>query len=232
MDEVLTPAQYAAVSAPAYVSQDMKVMNYAIQSLKWNGENKNFYAYLLAMSSRFSLFVPKDGFWYVDPASFAITSGTPRAIYFEWDDAKNTVKGTSYPITYDFTTDTYSINTSSPLSTGAATTNELYDRLNDILETHTIVHEDKSDISGIDETETGVECNQHYFLSKNGAPVYVKNATQRASGMQVQGGWGNQHNEWSTVTRFDDKTRETNGNGNGNGLPARRAAGAHHRVGL
>ena len=56
MDEVITPAQYAAVSAPAYVGNDMKVFNYAIQKLQWNGTDKNFYAYLLAMSSRFSLF--------------------------------------------------------------------------------------------------------------------------------------------------------------------------------
>ncbi len=215
MDEVLTPAQYAAVSAPAYVSNDMRVMNYAIQKLTWSGSAKNFYAYLLAMSSRFSLFVPRDGFWYVDPASFAFESGQQRAIYFEWDETKNTFKGTSYPLTYDFTNDTYTIDRTSAMSTGAANTTELSDRLNDILETHTIVHEDRSSISGIDETSTGVECNQHYFIAKNGAPVYVENATQRANGMKVQGGWGNQHAEWTNVIRFDDKTRETNGNGNG-----------------
>lgn len=215
MDEVLTPAQYAAVSAPAYVSEDMKVMNYAIQNLKWNGENKNFYAYLLAMSSRFSLFVPKDGFWYIDPASFALQQGKQRAILFEWDADKSSVKGTSYPLSYDFATDTYVIDTSSPVSTGAATTDEINDRLNDILETHTIVHEYHSSTTGIDETQTGVECDQHYFISKNGAPVYVANATSRNNGMTVKGGWALQHEEKADVIRFDDKTRETNGNGNG-----------------
>ena len=215
MDEVLTPAQYAAVSAPAYVSNDMKVMNYAIQQLKWNNESKNFYAYLLAMSSRFSLFVPRDGFWYIDPASFALDEGKQRAIYFEWDNTRNTVVGTSYKLDYDFTTDTYTIDKSAPISTGAATTNELYDRLNDILETHTIVHEDHTSTTGIDETATGVECNQHYFIAKNGAPIYVENADKHANGMRVQGAWARQHGEWAEVTRFDDKTRETNGNGNG-----------------
>lgn len=215
MDEVLTPAQYAAVSAPAYVSNDMKVMNYAIQSLKWNGEDKNFYAYLLAMSSRFSLFVPRDGFWYIDPASFALGENMRRAIYFEWNDRLNTISGTSYKLDYDFTTDTYTIDKSAPITTGAATTNELYDRLNDILETHTIVHEDNTGTTGIDETATGIECNKHYFLSKNGAPIYVENAEKRANGMRIQGAWAKQHGEWNDVTRFDDKTRETNGNGNG-----------------
>ncbi len=214
MDEVLTPAQYAAVSAPAYVSQDMQVMNYAIQKLTWNGSAKNFYAYLLAMSSRFSLFVPKDGFWYVDPVSFKNAPGSQKAIYFEWDSKKSAVNGTTYPVTYDFATGTYTIG-DTPVPTGAYSTTALSDRLNDMLETHTIVHEDQSDIYGFDETETGVECDKHYFIAKNGAPVYVDHATSRASGMTVQGGWAKQHSENCKVIRFDDKTRQTNGNGNG-----------------
>ena len=213
MDEVLTPAQYAAVSAPAYVSDDMRVMNYAIQDLQWQGSNVNFYAYLLAMSSRFSLFVPKDGFWYVDPCSFD-QGLTQRAIYFEWDATNSQPLATAYPLTYDFTTDTYTIDKQNALTT-SVTTAEWQDRLYDILQTHTIVHEDHSETSGIDETSTGVECDQHYFISKNGAPIYVSNATARANGMTVQGAWAQQHDETITVTRFDDKTAETNGNGNG-----------------
>lgn len=213
MDEVLTPAQYAAVSAPAYVSEDMRVMNYAIQSLTWQGSNVNFYAYLLAMSSRFSLFVPKDGFWYVDPVSFA-SGQTLRALYFEWDETNSRPQVTGYPMEYDFTTDTYTIDKQNAL-TSSISSSVYSDRLYDILQTHTIVHEDHSETSGIDETSTGVECDQHYFISKNGAPVYVNNATSRADGMTVTGGWGLQHDELSTVTRFDDKTAETNGNGNG-----------------
>ncbi|MGM9685313.1 MAG: hypothetical protein ACI3YI_03695, partial [Bacteroidaceae bacterium] len=214
MNEVLTPAQYAAVSAPAYVSKDMQVFNYAVQKLTWNGSAKNFYAYLLAMSSRFSLFVPKDGFWYIDPASFKNGLANLRAIHFEWNSANSSVRGDTYPVTYDFATKTYTIG-DSPVSSGAYQAATLYDRLNDILETHTIVHEDQSDIYGIDETATGVECNKHYFIAKNGAPVYVENATSRANGMTVKGGWGIEHNEPATVIRFDDKTKESNGNGNG-----------------
>lgn len=213
MDEVLTPAQYAAVSAPAYVSQDMRVMNYAIQDLTWQSSAVNFYAYLLAMSSRFSLFVPKDGFWYIDPVSF-YQGQTLRALYFEWDETNSRPQVTGYPLEYDFTTDTYTIDKQNALTSSISST--VYsDRLYDILQTHTIVHEDHSETSGIDETSTGVECDQHYFTSKNGAPVYVSNATSRANGMTVQGGWEMLHDEYCTVTRFDDKTAETNGNGNG-----------------
>ncbi len=214
MDEVLTPAQYAAVSAPAYVSNDMQVFNYAIQKLTWSGSAKNFYAYLLAMSSRFSLFVPTDGFWYIDPVSFKNASGQQRAIYFDWNSNNNSVRGTTYPLTYDFASGKYTIG-ENPVSTGAYSSTTLYDRLNDMLETHTIVHEDNSKINGIDETSTGIECDKHYFISKNGAPIYVENATSRASGMTVRGGWGTNHDEWCNVVRFDDKTRESNGNGNG-----------------
>ncbi len=215
MDEVITPAQYAAVSAPAYVSQNMRVFNYAVSGqFQWSGSAKNFYAYLMAMSSRFSFFVPQDGFWYIDPASFKNTPGNQRAIYYEWDSKNNRPQGKTYPLTYDFTTGTYTIG-ENPVTTGAYNQTTLWDRLNDMLETHTIVHEDNSKINGIDETSTGVECNKHYFISKNGAPIYVENATSRASGMLVQGGWGNTHSEWNTVLRFDDKTRESNGNGNG-----------------
>lgn len=214
MNEVLTPAQYAAVSAPAYVSKDMQVFNYAIQKLQWNGSAKNFYAYLLAMSSRFSLFVPKDGFWYIDPASFKNGVDNLRAVCFEWNTTNSLPRGTTYPVTYDFMNKTYTIG-ETPIGTGAYNATTLYDRLNDMLETHTIVHEDQSDVYGFDESETGVECDKHYFISKNGAPIYVENATSRANGMTVKGGWGINHNEPVNVVRFDDKTRQTNGNGNG-----------------
>ena len=213
MDEVLTPAQYAAVSAPAYVGTDMQVFNYAIQKLQWNGTSKNFYAYLLAMSSRFSLFVPKDGFWYIDPISFRNGMSKIRAIHFEWNSANNTPRGTTYDVTYDYTNDSYIIG--SQVTTGSYGTDVINDRLNDMLETHTVVHEDQSDIYGFDESSTGLECNKHYFLSKNGTPLYVENAPSHANGMTVQGGWSLNHNEKSNVIRFDDKTRETNGNGNG-----------------
>lgn len=58
-----------------------------------------------------------------------------------------------------------------------------------MLETHTIIHEDNSEITGIDETATGVECAQHYFVTKNGAVIKVDDASKRTNGMTVQGGW-------------------------------------------
>ena len=215
MDEVLSTPTYAAVLAPAYVSQDMHVMNDAIWNATDGGIAKNFHAYLKAMSSRFSFFVPKDGFWYIDPASFSSLSNETRAIHFEWVVNEKTnvgaITANAHRLTYDYATGAYTID---PTASRTLQLAEAYNRLSDILETHTIVHQ-TSPTTGIDETLTGVECDQHYFLSKGGAPIYVRNATQRDKGMTVTGGWGLQHGEESTVIRFDDKTRETNGNGNG-----------------
>ena len=216
MDEVLTSPTYAAVLGPAYVGTDMQVMNYAI----WNGVdgiNKDFYAYLRAMSSRFSFFVPRDGFIYIDPVSFSTgREDKLRAIKFEWVVDKNNngkISATSFPMTYDHTNGEFSIDLSKKGSTVSQT--EYLNRLMDILNTHTIVHEDSVGGTTLQETKLGVECDKHYFLSKSGAPIYVKNATLRDNGMQVAGGWGLQHKTWATVTRFDDKTRESNGKGNG-----------------
>lgn len=227
MDEVITPAEYAAVSAPANYATDMRVMSYAIKELHDGSmarfaENaspttaKNFGSYLKAMSSRFSFFAPQDGFWYIDPVSFKLGKDKLRAIRFEWNYDKDVAKANSYPLTYDFTTGTFEIDSTKAMSTGKATDAELSNRLNDILETHTIVHTDRSAISGINETETGVECDQHYFLAKNGCPLYVENASMRTGGMRVKGAWGFDHEDsWNTVIRFDDKTSQTNGYGNG-----------------
>lgn len=213
MDEVLTPAKYAAVSAPAYVGTDMHIFNWAVNQSSLDVQT-NFYAYLLAMSSRFSFFVPQDeGFWYIDPVSFAKEAGEQRALYYEWDATKSQPKCSAYRYYYDYTTGEGYIG--EPLTNVVVTSTEYMNRLRDMLETHTIVHEDNTETTGIDETATGIECDKHYFIAKNGAPIYVENADKRDKGCMVQGGWQKERDEWRVVNRFDDKTRETNGNGNG-----------------
>lgn len=213
MDEVLTPAKYAAVSAPAYVGQDMQIFNYAINQGRLDIQT-NFYAYLLAMSARFSFFVPQDDdFWYVDPVSFALGKGKQRILNFTWDSKKKQPMCNIYSYNYDHTTGEGVIG--DRISSNSLSEDDWKNRLRDMLETHTIVHEDETEITGIDETEVGVECNKHYFITKNGAPIYVNNAKSRDNGCSVKGGWQIQHNEKCDVIKFDDKTRQTNGNGNG-----------------
>ncbi len=231
MNEVLTPARYAAVSAPALVAEDMKIFNFAIT--RGSNDNKpgtgetvyHFYAYLLAMNSRFSFFVPSDNnFIYIDPASFktAKSAGSnmleARAFKYEWDEKKGQPKCTSYKYHYDVATGQGTIVEGGAVDISLSV---WMNRLNDMLETHTVVHEAPTSAGDIDETVVGIERDKNFFISKNGAPLYIKTAydggESRRKGMQVMGGWQLQHPDdvASTVTRFDDKTREKNGNGNG-----------------
>lgn len=223
MNEVTTPAEYAAVSAPAYVETDKRIFNWAIQSAKLGNIPTNYYAYLLAMSSRFSFFVPSDdNFWYIDPLSFyapqvkntgdqAVLVG--RAYNYIWDEKNNKPKVSSYEYNYDITTGTGSIG--DIRSTENISENTFGNRLKDMLETHTIIHEDNSEITGIDETEVGVECDQHFFVSKNGSVIRTDNASQRAQGMTVSGGWQMANDQSCKVTGFADKSKKKTGYGNG-----------------
>ena len=226
MDEVTTPAEYAAVSAPAFVETDKRIFNWAIRSENLGGIPTTYYAYLLAMSSRFSFFVPNDEeFWYIDPLSFQSQNAAEtqvgstvlvgRAYKYTWDATKtsNQLSVASYKYSYDAVTQQGTIGELMPSETVSSTC--YGNRLKDMLETHTIIHEDNSDITGIDETETGAECDKHYFVAKNNAVVYIDNAAQRTHGMTVQGGWQMNNNTHSTVIGFDDKSAQTNGYGNG-----------------
>jgi len=222
MDEVTTPAEYAAVSAPAFVETDKRIFNYAVQASKLGNIPTNYYAYLLAMSSRFSFFVPcDDEFWYIDPMSFynpqteASADGTAlvgRAYLYNWDAKTHSPKAASYKYIYDIKNGTGTIG--DKIANENVSSTCLENRLKDMLETHTIIHEE-NDATGIDETQTGVECNQHYFVSKNGAVIYVDNATARKKGMTVKGGWNLNNGSEIEVTGFDDKSAQTNGYGNG-----------------
>ncbi len=220
MDEVITPARYAAVSAPAYVADDMKIFKWAIT--RGSSENSgslgatipHFYAYLLAMSSRFSFFVPQDNnFWYIDPVSFknpTSIAGTTelegRAYFYEWDTKKSMPQCSQYKYIYDLATGQGYIGDQVP---GSVSTLILGDRLRDMLETHTIVHTEE-------ESVVGIECDKHYFVSKNGAPIYIEaDKNNRREDMLVRAGWQVTSGSSCKVKRFDDKTKEKNGYGNG-----------------
>lgn len=223
MDEVTTPAEYAAVSAPAYVETDKHIFNYAIQSERLGGIPTTYYAYLLAMSSRFSFFVPRDdNFWYIDPLSFQApefeqgsTQLVGRAYLYTWDNNKtsNKLSVASYKYTYDPTTQEGAVG--ELVSTENVSETCYGNRLKDMLETHTIIHEDNREVTGIDETQTGAECDKHYFYTKNNAVVYIDNAEKRANGMTVKGGWQINSESLRNVIGFDDKSAQTNGYGNG-----------------
>lgn len=228
MDEVITPAEYAAVLAPTETETDKKIFDYALEGADGNGMIIDgaplFYdKYLLAMSSRFSFFVPRDNFWYIDPLSFhnpEVQNGSTvmegRAYRYVWDYTRKTegeLKVTSYKYNYDFATKTGTVG--EEMANEVIPTACYNNRLKDMLETHTIIHEDNTETIGINETETGAECNKHYFYTKNNAVLYADNATSRTHGMTVKGGWQINSGDECNVIGFDDKSAETNGYGNG-----------------
>lgn len=222
MDEVTTPAEYAAVLAPAYTETDKHIFRYAIKDMTISSVPLNYNAYLLAMSSRFSFFVPNDdNFLYIDPLSFynpEFGDGTTligRAYKYTWDATKksNQLSVASYKYNYDPIYQTGSLGELvATENVSAATYNN---RLKDMLETHTVIHSDSVSGSFIKETETGMECDKHYFYTKNNAVIYAEDAEKRKAGMKVKGGWQINNDEQCYVTGFDDKSAQTNGYGNG-----------------
>ena len=182
-DEVYGPADYTSVAAPAYISGTNLIMRWAIYygSTKEteNGSllNLNYYAYLKAMQSKFAFFLPSDKAlaYYYDPVSF--TSSKPRVLKMQY-------KNQSFPINttvFDYDPATGLIgkiyNTQKP------TTEDICNRIKDILESHTLV------LDSLDEIDSDVN---EYYLTKNYSSVKVTRGLDEWGNPQVvkvQGGF-------------------------------------------
>ncbi len=175
MDDIYGPADYTSVTSPAYISKTNLVMKWAI----YNGSSGtdymglNYYAYLKAMQSEFTFFLPSDSAlqYYYDPTSFE--SNTPRLIQFSY-------KNQAFPIQtkcYNYNHETGEIGRPLTGSGASLQQSEITNRLKDILESHTIVHDGTNPINGEDE----------YFLTKNGNAVkVVRDANHRV--VAIKGG--------------------------------------------
>ncbi len=176
MNKVYGPADFTSVAAPAFISKESRIMQWAI----YNGEKEsadvmklNYYAYLKAMKSQFTFFLPNDSAMqrYFDPVSF--TSQKKRVLALTY-----TGRGT-WPIstrlmTYDPATATIQV----PDEGETIGQDEVVNRLKDILESHTIVHDGTNPIDSEDE----------YYITKNGAAVKVTRGDDNAI-VRVQGGY-------------------------------------------
>lgn len=176
MDKVFAPADYSSVASPAYISP-LKAPN---NIMKWaiydqNYLHMNYYAYLKAMKSHFTFFLPSDEALtrYYDPVSF--TSSHPRVIRME-------MKGNSintqpklhkyHPETGEIEDDTW--------RTDKFNQYELYNRLKDVLESHTIVMEK-------DKNNPITKEKNEYYLTKNGSAVKITREGDKIT--KVQGGY-------------------------------------------
>ncbi len=221
MNQVFAPAKYAAVSAPALVGKDMKIFNWAISADDSYITNPNsaplnafFSYYLLAMSSRFSFFIPTDDALatYYDEATSKWTQ--PRMLSFYYSsrraDAAAPVKARAYkwdPVTNE-------IGAAIP---GTVSATQINNRLKDLLDSHIIVHSDA-------ESKTGFGSLNQYYITKGGSAVKISNREdgslssdfdQTQPGFYVQGGFQIDNDSLINVTRTYDRREETTGYGNG-----------------
>lgn len=182
MDMTCMPADFRSVAAPAYINPLNKVMKSAIYDAFMQ---LNYYAYLKAMQSKFTLLMPSDDAlqYYYDPAS--MKSRTPRVIEFKYNSAgsgipvKLTFKNYRGPYnTYSgFNPDAVGTIGSKMPGTTSYTEDEVKNRLKDILETHTIVHDRSNpmtrDLEAWAKGAATTDPLDEYYLSKNGNAVKV-----------------------------------------------------------
>lgn len=193
MDKVYPPVDYAAVTSPAYVGKDYKVMKFAIYNgegsdLKNNMLNLNFYAYLRAKGDgiNFSFFLPSDQALqnYVDPISIIPEISDPqtkaRVMSFTYNANKST-SADEPPLDWkQYSYDPLTGQKSSREIVGSTVDkSEVINRLADILETHTVVHNTKTEPNGINS-------GNEYYLTKSGSPIRVRKTSDNK--YQIQGG--------------------------------------------
>lgn len=213
MNEVIAPADYAAVSAPALLSNSTKVFsailqaddNYIQGSSYNNAPLKQYFStYLKAMQSRFTLFVPTDDalkkYGYVDPVSIASNVSTRRR-YWSWEYSPNTSTNTSTPllpiraVPYSYNpnaarnSEVDNRNNSASISEGREGLNTGYGSTKrelaiEMVNQHILIHDNN-------DTE-GVTANHTFFTSRSGAPIKVlsrtSSAPDRLEGSQLVGG--------------------------------------------
>jgi len=141
LNTVFSPKKYVAVSAPAYLNQNMSIMNEAILDGESSSghtylfsSHANFYAYLLAMSANYALFIPTNeafGKYYIDPVYLGHT-GHERALRFYYNKNKSPYVFCS---AWSYNPSTNEIGD----SIGMVSSSEFRTQMMDILNNHTIV---------------------------------------------------------------------------------------------
>lgn len=180
LNTVFAPNQYVAVSAPAFLSTNMRIMNTAIQDGSSTmgtplGYSMNYYAYLLAMSANYGLFIPTDeafgNKYYIDPTM--LKSPQPRALRFYYD-AKRSPYVFCSSWKYDPTTGI--VGTEETDSIERLTKDKFKSQLKDILNYHTVVLNDGEKMG-----------TNLYYKTKHGGEVKYENGTVMSGGQIDEG---------------------------------------------
>lgn len=235
MNTVFGPATYSSVSGPVLFSTESRVVNTVLHAddIAVNSTNtsaaplRKFYStYLLAMQSHFSFFVPTDKglreHGYVDPVAYSKGAASQR-LFWTLEYQPITQSG-SQQIAITGKTYTYKeaedfAPSGNPKKTHAAnqsmSANEGLTKktiLTDMIDQHIVVHETEGEL---------LSSGRRYFLSRNGAPVYIrKRGTNNGEGMLVDGGFqvdlraDAYDNDYDCkVEKVYDQTRDGYGNG-------------------
>lgn len=185
MDKTCPPADYRAVTAPAFISNTNKIMKFAIYDPK-DKLHLNYYAYLKAMQSRFTLLMPCDTAFqhYYDPVS--MKNKQPRVIVMKYKTGDYSAEGgyANYFGPYN-ETDATKWGTKGKIQMGASaklSESDMTNRIKDILESHTIVHDGTNPMTFADTLNLKMSEDEksrfdgsldEWFLSKNGNAVKI-----------------------------------------------------------
>ncbi len=182
LDKMFAPPSLVAVSAPASLKSDMRIMNVAINDGKGGSKplalNLNYYAYLLAMSANYGFFIPTDdAFWrddkthfYVDPSSLA--DAEPRALKFYYQNKSPFVSCSSWKCLKN-AEGKWEIGD----SIGKVSADQFRSQFTDLLNYHTIV---------LGEGEKLGDGGRKFYKTKHGGEIYFDGKTVK-SGAQIEG---------------------------------------------
>lgn len=240
---VVTPASYASVAGPVIISDSTHVFSSVItaddgfiQGSSYSSAplQQYFSTYMKAMQSQFTLFVPTDGSLatgaYVDPATYAAAANRRCWEFIYVNTSTSVIPVQTKAYSYNINSGKGSLRSQdghrpSALSTPYGTADAAAEKnmLIEMVNQHLIVHDQSNG-------DMGVYNGPKYYLSRSGAPIYIKDLGQDpsrlGSGMVVQGGfqiWRNRllnltgtANEMkSNVIEGYDKTSTKNTYGNG-----------------
>ncbi len=186
MNKVVGPKKYVAVSAPTLFSSDLNVISWIINNKSVNSDQTSntysldldFYAYLLAMSANYALFMPNDGAFdkfYVNPATLG--HERPECVHF-YKTSANPYFGASrwgYDVDNNTVTDSlgvYNLANSDNMTAIKA-------MLQDIMNYHTVVL-GNGELLG----------SNTYYKTKHGGEIKVEGGSQSNNmvGASVKGG--------------------------------------------
>ena len=185
-NRVYSPTAYVSVSFPALVNETMKILYWGIEQLQYN-------VYLNSLNSYYSFFIPtnKAMLEYIDPCSYG--KNQTQLFRFHYDASKVNVADRVWASIWNYDTETGTVGD----SIGMASSDQVRNRLKDILETHIVIG--------------NVEDGHEYYRTKGGMELRVKNVNAGVNGMTVEGSYQTNEGTPLRVSEIYDQTDGGNG---------------------